>query len=105
MYLVYTNKQGGTKVSLQLFIWKIIQQLSSGQHGGIDRNPLLPHTTKRRITINLKSINNQKCHKIKLYGTPTTTELKKQSNKTARLVRMQMERNHSKVVDCVGRPG
>ena len=78
---------------------------SSGQDGGVGRNLSLPCTTKRRITTNLKSINNQKDQKIKLHGTPTTTELKKQSNKTARLVRMQMERNHSKVVDCVGEAG
>ena len=54
----------------------------------IGRNPLLPCTTKRRITTNLKSINNQKCHKIKLYGTPTTKELKKtiyQNNQTCKV--------------------
>ena len=50
---------------------------SSGQDGGISRNPSLPHTTKRRITTNLKSISNQKHHKIKLHETPTTNELKK----------------------------
>ena len=47
--------------------------------GSIGRNPSLPHTTKRRITINLKSINNQKHHKNKLQGTPTTKELKKKN--------------------------
>ena len=57
-----------------------------GQDGGIGRNPLLPHTTKRRITTNIKSISNQKCQKIKLHETPTTKELKKQSTKTTRLV-------------------
>ena len=61
------------------------------QDGGIDRNPSLPHTSKRRITTNLKSINNQKCQKIKLHGTLTTMELKKQSNRTSRPVRQQME--------------
>ena len=35
---------------------------------------MLPHTTKRKITTNLRTIN--KCQKIKLYGTPTTKELK-----------------------------
>ena len=35
-----------------------------------------PHTTKRRAT-NLKTKNNQNCQKIKLYGSPTTKELKK----------------------------
>ena len=51
---------------------------------------MLPCTTKRRITTNLKSINNQK---IKLHGIPTTMELKKQSNRTTRLVRWWTERN------------
>ena len=60
---------------------------SSGQHGGIGRNPSLPHRTKKRITTNLKSINNQKCKKIKLHGTPTTKELKKQSTRPTRPVR------------------
>ena len=38
---------------------------------------MLPRTTKRRITTNLKSINNPKCQKVKLHGTLTTKELKK----------------------------
>ena len=50
---------------------------SSGQDAGIGRNTLLPRTSKRRITTNLKTINNQKSQKIKLHGTPTTKELKK----------------------------
>ena len=37
---------------------------------------MLPHTTQRRTT-NLKTKNNQNCQKIKLYGSPTTKELKK----------------------------
>ena len=49
-----------------------IRSQSSGQDGGVGRNPALPHTTKSRKTTNLKSINNQKCQKIKLHGTPTT---------------------------------
>ena len=53
---------------------------SYGQDGGVGRNPLLPCTTKRRITTNLKSINNQKRQKIKLHGTPTTKELNKKIN-------------------------
>ena len=36
-----------------------------------------PHTNKRRTTPNLKTTNNQNCQKIKLYGSPTTKELKK----------------------------
>ena len=62
---------------------------SSGQDGGVSRNPSLPHAIKRRITTNLKSINNQKCQKIKLRGTPTTKELKKKSTRTTRPVRRQ----------------
>ena len=42
---------------------------SSGQDGGVGRNALPPSTTKRRVTTNLKTINNQKCQKIKLHGT------------------------------------
>ena len=36
----------------------IQKKLSSGQDGGVGRNPSLTHTTKRRRTTNLKSINN-----------------------------------------------
>ena len=45
---------------------------SSSQDGGIGRNASLPCTTKRRITTNLKTINNQNFQKIKLHVTPTT---------------------------------
>ena len=58
------------------------------EDGGVARNPLLPCTTKRRIKINLKSVNNQKCQKIKLHGTLTTTKLKKtvkQNNQTSKV--------------------
>ena len=79
--------------------------LSSSQDGGIGRNPSLPHTTKRRITTNLKTINNQNCQKIKLHGTPTTKELKKQSNRTTRPVRQRMETNQGKAADHAGRAG
>ena len=77
--------------------------LSSSEDGGIGRNPSLPCTTKRRITTNLKSINNQKHQKIKLHGTLTTKELKKQSTRTTRPVRQWMERTQCKVVDHAGR--
>ena len=50
----------------------------------VGRNTLLPHTTKRRITTNLKTINSQKCQKIKLNGTLTTKELKKTFTQTGR---------------------
>ena len=52
---------------------------SSSQDGGIGRYALLPCTTKRRITTNLKTENNQNCQKIKLHGNLTTKELKKHS--------------------------
>ena len=54
---------------------------TSSQDGGIGRNPSLPHTTRRRITTNLKSINNQKHQKIKLHGTLTTKDIKKKTLK------------------------
>ena len=50
---------------------------TSGQDGGIGRYALLPCTTKRRTTVNLKIKNNQNFQKIKLYGSQTTKELKK----------------------------
>ena len=73
---------------------------SSGQDGGTGRNPSLPCTTKRRITTNLKSINNQKCQKMKLHGTLTTKKLKKKSTRTTRLVKPRGE-----AVDHVGGAG
>ena len=54
---------------------------SSSPDGGIGRNALLPCTTKKRITTNLKTINNQNCQKIKLHGCPTTKKLKKHSSR------------------------
>ena len=68
---------------------------SSSQDGGVGRNLWLPHTTKRRITTNLKSINNQNHQKIKLHGTPTTKELKKKSTRTTRLVRRRTTQTNS----------
>ena len=38
---------------------------------------MLPRTTKRKTTTNLKTKNNQNYQKIKLYGSLTTKELKK----------------------------
>ena len=64
---------------------------SSGQDGGVGRSPSLPYTTKRRITTNLKSRNNQKFQKIKLHRALTNKELKKQSARTTRLVRTHGE--------------
>ena len=39
-------------------------EISSGQDGGIGRYNLLPRTTKRRITTNLKAKNNQNCQTV-----------------------------------------
>ena len=44
-------------------------------------NASLPRTTQTRITTNLKTMNNQKFQKIKLYGTLTAKELKKHSSR------------------------
>ena len=63
-----------TRVVIRKKIFRRKEQ-NSGQDGGVGRNPLLPRTTKRRRTTNLKSINNQKGQKTKtakLHGTPTT---------------------------------
>ena len=38
---------------------------------------MLPHTTKRRTTVNLKIKIRQNCQKIELYESLTTKELKK----------------------------
>ena len=50
--------------------------MASDLDGGIGRYTLPLCRTKRRTT-NLKTKNNQNCQKIKLYGSPTTKELKK----------------------------
>ena len=55
---------------------KLLRKRAS-QDGGIGRHTVSPHTTKRR-TINLKTKKYQSCQKIKLYGSLTTKELKKQ---------------------------
>ena len=62
---------------------------------------MLPHTTKRRITTNLKTINNQKCQKIKLHGSLTAKELKKHSSKLVGAAEKGSgaERRHGKVAD------
>ena len=48
----------------------------SSQDGGLGRYALLPHTTKRRTTANLKT-KNKNCQKTELNGSPTTKELNK----------------------------
>ena len=51
--------------------------MDSSQDGGTGRYTLLPRTTKKRTTTNLKTKNNQNCQKIELDGNPTTKELKR----------------------------
>ena len=60
---------------------------------------MLPRTTERRTTTNLKTKNNQNCQKIKLYGSPTTKELKKKhsSRPEGAETGSWAERTHSKV--------
>ena len=50
---------------------------TSGQEGGVGRSASLSCITKRRITISLKTKNNQDCLKIELFRNPTRKELKK----------------------------
>ena len=80
---------------------------SSGQNGGIGRNTSLPHATKRRITTNLNTKNNQNCQKYKLHGTPTTKELKKHSSRLVGGAEMgsQAERTRGKAADHEGEVG
>ena len=62
----------------------------------VGRNASLPRTTKRRITTNLKTINNQKFQKINLHGTPTTKVLKTHSPKVVGGARERTEqREHA----------
>ena len=81
-----------------------IKSSSSSQDGDVGRDPSLPPTTKRRITTNLKSINNQMCQKIKLYGILTTKELKKKSSRTTRPARWKTMRADSEKRRCWDRP-
>ena len=61
----------------------------------------MPPRTTTRTTTNLKTKSNQNCQKIKLYGSPTTKELKKKHS--SRLVGgaetgSQADRIHGKAV-------
>ena len=93
------------KTLVIMMLTEMIEYRSSRQDGGIGRNPSLPRTTKRRITANLKSINNHKCQKIKMHGTLTIMELNKQSTRTTRQVRQWTERNQGKAADHGGGAG
>ena len=73
------KKRGGPNtISTPL---KMAHRDSSSQEGGISRNVSLPRTTKKSITTNLKTMNNQNCPKMKLHGSLTTKELKEHSSR------------------------
>ena len=66
---------------------------------------LPPCTINRKTTTNFKTKNNQNCQKIKMYGSPTTKELKRKHS--SRLVGGEEMGNRSrevagKAVDLVG---
>ena len=84
---------------MYLFKENILSIGTSGQDRGIGKYTLPPHTTKRRTKTNLKTKNNQNCQKIKLYGSPTTKELKKKHS--PRLVG-GAERTNGKVLEESG---
>ena len=71
---------------------------------GISRYTLPPHTTKRRITTNLKTKNHQNCQKIKLHVSPTAKKLKKTFIQSGRRGRDRKlgQRGSNKVVDQAG---
>ena len=68
---------------------------------------MLPHTTKRRITTYLKTINNQNCQKIKLHETPATKELKKNSSRPVGEAEIGSwaDRTDGKIADPTGKVG
>ena len=82
----------------------------SSQAGEIGRKPLLSHKTKRRITTNLKTKNNQNYQKIKLHASPTTKELKKHSPRLVGAAETKgrklrcIGRQQGKAADCTGSP-
>ena len=80
---------------------RLTKIVTSGQDGGIGRHTVPPHTTKRRTTTDLKTENDQNWWKIKLYGSPTTKELKKKhSSRPVGGAEMgsRVERTHGKMV-------
>ena len=64
------------KVEREHGYFKNGKKRTSCQDGGVGRYTLPPCTTKRRTITNLKTKHNQNCQKIKMYGNPTTKELK-----------------------------
>ena len=51
--------------------------LRKSQDGGVSKHSLPPHTTTAKITTKLQNNYHPNHQKIKLYGSPTTKELKK----------------------------
>ena len=56
----------------------------SSQDGGIGRNASVLHTTKRRITTNLKAINKQKCQKNQTAWNSNNQRVKETFTQTGR---------------------
>ena len=67
----------GTQRIYGPFQHQLSNLVTSCQDACMGRYALLPCTTKRRTTTNLKTKSNQNCQKIKLCGSLTTKELKK----------------------------
>ena len=63
----------------QNWVSVIITTGTSGQDGDVGRHTLLPCTTNRKTTTNLKTKNNQICQKIELYGSQTTKNVKEET--------------------------
>ena len=70
---------------------------STGKDGGIDRIASLSHTTKRRITTNLKTIKKQKCQKIKLHETPTFAQTNRRGRARWRGFRERLQTTWAKL--------
>ena len=67
----------GIKSSLENNKFEKLWIRGVGQDGVVGGYTLLPHTTERRTTTNLKTKNNPNCQISKLHGNLTTKELKK----------------------------
>ena len=57
---------------------------NSGQDRGVGRYTLPPHTTKRKTTTNLKTKNNQNCHKNQTVWKSNNQEVKETFIQTGR---------------------
>ena len=100
---------------LSLFItWNVschsLLAYSASVEKSAAKKPFASLNNQKENKNKLKSINNQKCQKIILHGTPTTKEFKKHSNRKTRLVGIcseagPAERNSHEVVDHMGGAG